>query len=178
MSRITPLALSILALMSAPSLASAHAACPRVDAAQRIFASAVHADGIVAFEKSTNPDQPLDLVLYRGSDSCSRTVIDSYSVEGGDPVIESVFPHTLEGQPGLFVIVSWEINSRGIGTWGKLYQIHAYTDDGHGSLAPARKLLKMNEMTGIEGTADHEESRFQGKNETEVKALIDRLSLN
>jgi len=175
---ITILLLSLLALSSTPALSSAHAACPRVDATQRVFASTVHPDEVVAFEKSAHPDQPLDLVLYRGTESCNRTVIDSYSVESGDPVIESAFPHTLEGQPGLFVIVSWQINNRGIGTWGKLYQIYAYTDDGHGGLVPDEKLLKMDEMTGIEGTADNEASHFQGKNEAEVKALIDRLGLN
>jgi len=156
---------------------AAGAACPRVDPAHKVFPASVYANAVVAFEKSSDPNNPLDLVLYKGTGSCNRSMIDHYSVEGSEPTVESVFPYMLKGQPNLFVIVSWEINSRGIGTYGKLYQVYAYGKDGKGGLASSKLISDSDEMTGIEGTSDGEPSHFVGKNAAEVKALIDRLGM-
>lgn len=170
-------ALLLVVLMATSGCASANTTCPQADASRKIFKTSVYAGAVVAFEKSPDPDNPLDLVLYKGTDSCTRNVVDKYSVEGSEPVIESVFSYVLKGQPSLFLIVSWNINSRGVGTYGKLYQIYAYEKDGNGGLASSQLISERDEMTGMEGTADNEPSHFDGKTATEAKALVNRLGL-
>ncbi len=156
---------------------SARTPCPQVDPSQKVYAASVYGDAVVAFENSSDPNNPIDLVLYRGVGSCSRTVVDKYSVEGSAPAVTAVFPYTVKGQPNLFIIVAWEINSRGVGTYGKLYQVYAYGKDGKGGLASSKLIADSDEMTGMEGTADGESSHFQGKNAIEVKRLLERLHL-
>ena len=174
MKRRMALAASFIVMLMV-SMCAVGASCPQVDPARNVFSASVYADAVVAFEKSSDPDNPLDLVLYSGSGSCTRSMVDRYSVEGSGPAIESVFPYVLKGQASLFVIVSWEINSRGVGTYGKLYQVYAYGKDGRGGLVPNKLVSESDEMTGFEGTADDEPSHFNGKNADEVKAMIDRL---
>ena len=153
----------------------ARMACPQVDASRNVYPAYAMADAIVAFEASSDPDNPVNLVLYRGAGDCSRTVIDTYPVEGSAPRIASVFPYTLKGKPSLFVIVTWKINSRGLGTYGTLYQVYAYEKDGAGGLASNRLIAATDQMTGIEGMADGESSHFGGKTAAEVKKRIDLL---
>jgi hypothetical protein len=149
------------------------AACPAPDAAKGVYASAVYSDGVVAFEPSHDPDNPIQVVLYRKSKSCAGSKVDSYSVEGAPPVVEAVFAYSLNHKPHLFVIVSWAINSRGEGTYGKLYQVYAYGGSDNGSLVPDAGIAARNDMTGIEGMSSGESSHFLGKTPAEVKKLID-----
>ncbi len=161
------------------STACAHAgtACPRADSSQTAYSVPGQADAVVVLEPASDPDNPLDLVLYDGADTCRRTVVDKYPVEGSAPAIEAVFPYTVKGQPHLFVIVAWELNHRGIGTLGKLYQVYAYGKNGKGALAPSKLIADRDEMTGVEGMTDGEPSRFPGKNAAEAKTLVNRLGL-
>jgi hypothetical protein len=142
------------------------------DAAQGIYASGVYADGVVAFEPSNDPDNPIQAMLYRKSKSCAGSKVDSYSVEGAPPVVEAVFSYPLDHKPHLFVIVSWAINNRGVGTYGKLYQVYAYGGSANGSLVADAGIAARNDMTGIEGMSSGEPSHFLGKTPAEVKRLV------
>lgn len=161
--------------LTAPTGVSALANCPRLDPALNVYP--VYANATVAFEASTDSDNPLDLVLYRGVGSCSSTVIDRYSVEGSTPLVTAVFPYTVKGRSNLFVIVSWKINSRGVGTYGTLYQVYAYEKDGPDGLEANQQIAGTDQLTGMEGVADGEPTHFDGKTAAEVEKLIDRLHL-
>jgi len=168
-----------LFLGAAPMAASASASaptCPKADAAHQVYASGVYADGVVAFEPSSNADYPIDVVLYRAvNGTCKKSRIDAYSFEGAPPKVEAVFPYALRGQPRLFVIVSWEVNHRGEGTYGTLYQVYAYGQDGKGGLVADKTIANSDAMTGIEGQSEGEPTHFHGKTPTEVRQLLKNL---
>lgn len=163
----------------APMAASASAstpACPKADAAHPVYAAGVYADGVVAFEPSSDPDYPVEVVLYRATNgTCSKSRVDSYSFEGAPPRVEAVFPYAVRGQPRLFVIVSWAVNHRGEGTYGTLYQVYAYGQDGKGGLVVDKTITDSDAMTGIEGQADGEPAHFFGKTPEEVRKLVDAM---
>lgn len=148
--------------------------CPSADVARQVYPAQLYPDGVVAIEHSNTPDQPLDLELYRQRNGCRRQVIDSYGVEGSAPTVQSVFHHLYEGQPYLFSIVSWHINSRGVGTVGTLYQVYGYKKTSHGSLQSDPAIAKMDSMTGIEGEADGRPAHFNGRTAAAVIQLLDR----
>jgi hypothetical protein len=164
----------------APVVASAPvaaAACPVADAAHQVYASGVYADGVVAFEPSSNADYPIDVVLYRKANgTCSKSKVDAYSFEGAPPKVEAVFPYELRGQPRLFVIVSWAVNHRGEGVFGTLYQVYAYGADGKGGLVSDKTIADSDAMTGMEGQADGEPTHFSGKTPDEVRKLVDAMT--
>jgi len=168
-----------LFLGAAPMAASASVsttACPKADAAHQVYASGVYADGVVAFEPSSDADYPVDVVLYRATNgACSKSRIDRYSFEGAPPKVEAAFPYPLRGQPRLFVIVSWAVNHRGEGTYGTLYQVYAYGQDGKGGLVPDKTIANSDAMTGVEGQADGEPTHFSGKTPAEVRKLVDAM---
>jgi len=150
--------------------------CSRAQPVQPIYASGVYADGVVAFEPSADADYPVDVVLYRATKgACSKSRIDRYSFEGAPPKVEAVFPYALRGQPRLFVIVSWAVNHRGEGTYGTLYQVYAYGQDGKGGLVPDKTIADSDAMTGVEGQADGEPAHFSGKTPAEVRRLVDTI---
>lgn len=155
--------------------AYARISCPKADPLQTSYSPAVYNDAVIRFEKSSDPNNPIDVVLYRGGSICTRTVVDRYSVAGSAPEVVAVFPYALRGMPNIFVIVAWRVNSRGLGTYGELYQVYAYEKDGQGGLKSNKLIAKSDEMTGLEGTADGEPSHFEGRDEGEVKKLVDQL---
>lgn len=104
-------------------------------------------------------------------------MLDRYSIEGSAPEVAAVFPYSVEGKLNLFVIVAWQVQNRGVGTYGTLYQVYAYGDDGAGGLTSNPIVASAAQMTGIEGVADGEPSHFDGKTADEVKKLIDRIHL-
>ena len=166
-----------LFLGAMPMVASASApACPEADATHQIYASGVYADGVVAFESSSDRDYPVDAVLYRATNgTCSKSRVDRYSFEGAPPKVEAVFPYAVRGQPRLFVIVSWAVDHRGAGTHGTLYQVYAYGQDGKGGLVVDKTIADSDAMTGIEGQADGEPTHFFGKTPEEVRRLVDAM---
>lgn len=167
-----PIAVFMVALLPA-MCAMARTPCPQPDAAKGIHASGVYADGVVTFEPSSDPDHPVDVMLYRQAKSCAGSRIDSYSFEGAPPVIEAVFAFPLSDEPHLFVIVSWAVNHRGLRTLGKLYQVHAYGKDESGGMVADAGVATRNDMTGIEGMVEDRPSHFHGKTPAEVKKLVD-----
>jgi hypothetical protein len=153
------------------------AACPVADAAHQVYASGVYADGVVAFEPSSDTDYPIDVELYRKANgTCSKSSVDAYSFEGAPPKVEAVFPYELRGQPRLFVIVSWAVNHRGEGIDGTLYQVYAYGADGKGGLVPDQAIADSDAMTGMEGQADGKPTHFSGKTPAEVLKLLDAMT--
>jgi hypothetical protein len=173
--RAWPLLILGAALVVVSTPVSAQA-CPEADASHQVYASGVYHDGVVAFEPSSNADYPIDVVLYRATNvTCQKSRIDAYSFEGAPPKVEAVFPYDLHGQPRLFVIVSWAVNHRGEGTYGTLYQVYAYGQDGKGGLVADKTIANSDAMTGIEGQSEGEPTHFHGKTPTEVRQLLKNL---
>jgi len=167
-----------LTLISTLNSAWAHdnVACPDIDPKKNIFESKVYKNGIIAFEKSADINNPIDLNLYlRNADNlCSKNKIDSYSVEGSEPTILSVFFYRIKNELNIVVLVSWELNNRGVGTYGTLYQIYGYA--GKNSTLQSNPIIeKSNSMSGIDGYSDGEPSSFSGKDALHAKRLIDKL---
>jgi len=94
----------------------------------------------------------VDLSLYRPAEKfCGKSVVAKYMAEGGDPSVDSLFFVKLKGEINVFTIVHWDINSRGIGTFGKLYQVYAYRTDSSGRLMENEEIVGNGAMTGITG---------------------------
>lgn len=164
-------------LLVSVGCAKAHVSCPNASLKSSVHPPGVFADGVVAFEASGNTDFPVNVVLYRDLGKCTASIVDRYEYEGAPPVVASVFPYTVHGAKNLFVIVSWSTSHPGAGISGALYQVYAYRDNGRGGLVSSEAIASLNEMTGIEGEANFEESHFDGKNPSEVKDLVDRLGM-
>ncbi|WP_392561734.1 hypothetical protein RHO12_11520 [Orbus sturtevantii] len=137
------------------------------------FSISLVCGGKILFERKD--DDSIDFILKYKDDSNFEKIyqIDNYEIEGGNPEIESVFFFPVLKNENIFVIVSWEINSRGVGTYGKLYQIYAYTKSNDNSkLIKNITLYDDKNLTGIDGTSDWEESDFKYKTAAEVKKYI------
>lgn len=163
---------TILASFFLVACNSVYSQCPKVDAGHGVYASEVYPDGVVAFRHSDDPDYPLNVFLYRRGKACEGIRFDKYSVEGSPPKINYVFSREYQGKQLLFVIVSWRINNRGAGVYGKLYQVYAYEKDEKGGLKVDKEIVSRNDMTGIEGTDQNKPSHFNGKTPSEVNKLL------
>lgn len=169
--------LACYALVSSGSLAYAHAselvACPAVSPTSGIYsASKIYRGSIISVEKNET-DQTISLSIYRPSSSgCEKTTFAKYSIEGGVPNLDSLFFLNLKGKPNIFTIVHWDVNSRGIGTYGKYYQIYAYVADEQGRLVENRSVVDNGEMTGMDGYQEGVESSFPYKTAGAVKSFF------
>lgn len=88
------------------------------------------------------------------------------------PNLDSLFFLNLKGKPNIFTIVHWDVNSRGIGTYGKYYQIYAYVADEQGRLVENRSVVDNGEMTGMDGYQEGVESSFPYKTAGAVKSFF------
>ncbi|MEM5447588.1 hypothetical protein [Paraburkholderia guartelaensis] len=156
-------------LLSSVSFAQASreevAACPVVAPSMGIFSGdTVYKNSIIAIEDDKERHQ-IDLSLYVPlGDKCKKTSFAKYSLEGGDPNVDSLFFIALNGEANVFAIVHWDVNSRGAGTFGKYYQIYAYAPDHHGGLMENETVVNSNEMTGMDGYQDGVQMSFAYKN--------------
>ncbi|MFM0323897.1 hypothetical protein [Caballeronia glebae] len=144
--------------------------CPAIDASKNVFdASILIKDSRVAIEEGEN-DAPVVLSLYQqGSSACERQAFARYSVEGSAPTVDSLFFMKLKGKINVFTIVSWNINSRGDGTYGKLYQVYAYEIVSDGVLSENKDVVENGSMTGIDGYYGGTQSTFSYKTAAGVK---------
>lgn len=51
----------------------------------------------------------------------------------------------------MFVLASWEITNRGIGTYGALYQVYAYKKDKNDKLIRNEIITLDDNLLGMEG---------------------------
>jgi hypothetical protein len=132
----------------------------------------IYKDSLVAIEKNGD-GHTINLSLYRPEgNGCKKTIFEKYSIEGGDPNVDSIFFVNLNGTPNIFAIVHWDVNSRGIGTYGKYYQIYAYFTDNHGGLMENEEVVNNDAMSGMNGYQEGEQTSFPYKNAGAVKAFF------
>ena len=144
--------------------------CPLVDAGKSVFdSSALLKDSTVAVEKREKEDS-VELVIYhQDSTLCQRRVLARYPHEGSAPTVESVFLFKQKGKFSLFTIVSWNINSRGDGTYGKLYQVYAYAKNSGGGMSENKRVSENSSMTGIDGYYQGRQITFPYKTASDLK---------
>ncbi|WP_035554401.1 hypothetical protein [Burkholderia sp. 9120] len=169
--------LACYVLLSSASLAYANAdepaICPAVSPSVGVFsAGKIQKDSVVSIEKN-DTDHTINLSIYRpNSNGCEKTIFAKYSIEGGAPNVDSLFFMNLNGKQNIFTIVHWDVNSRGIGTYGKYYQIYAYTTDEQGRLIENKSVVDNSAMTGMDGYQEGEQTLFPYKTASAVKSFF------
>jgi hypothetical protein len=147
--------------------------CPQPDPQVEIFdASRLSVGSRIAIEKGGAED-PVILAIYRQTQAgCSRSVFARYSIEGGEPFVESLFFDKIDGKTNVFAIISWQINHQGEGTYGKLYQVYAYNINSDGTLIENSLVSNDDHLTGIDGVEQGQESKFRYKTAADVKKYL------
>ena len=129
-------------------------------------------DSVVSIERN-DADKTISLSIYKPNPSgCQKLTFAQYSIEGGAPNVDSLFFLNLDGKPNIFTIVHWDVNSRGIGTYGKYYQVYAYTTDEQGRLVENKSVTDNSAMTGMDGYQEGEESLFPYKTASAVRSFF------
>jgi len=133
------------------------------------FNNPIIKDSKIYFSKSQDSNYPVYLVLEKRD--ATPLVVDQYPISGSNPHIVSAFFFPVKEEDNLFVILRWELNNRGLGTYGNLYEIHAYHYiDGKLSI---NKLITSNpDMNGMDGYIEGVQSIFKLKTASDVKAYI------
>lgn len=165
------------ALVSYASLANAGAAeaavCPAASSTTGVFtAGKIYQDSVISIEKS-DADQTISLSIYRSNSSgCEKSTFAKYSIEGGAPSVDSLFFMSIKGKVNIVTIVHWDVSSRGIGTFGRYYQIYAYAKDENGRLIENKSIADNSTMRGMDGYQEGEESTFSYKTAGAVKSFF------
>lgn len=60
----------------------------------------------------------------------------------------------------MLVLVSWEITSRGIGTYGTLYQVYGYEKSADNKLGVNKRVRFDKNLSGVEGYQQGEEQPY------------------
>ncbi|WP_157259222.1 hypothetical protein [Burkholderia ubonensis] len=144
--------------------------CPVVDVKNDVFdASALATNSRISIESGA-AEYPLVLDLYRPTKhGCVKAEFARYSIEGGAPTVESIFYMPLRDRINVFSIVAWDINNRGDGTYGRLYQVYAYHFDENGMLVENKRVSEDESMSGIDGYVEGRESEFRYKTASDVR---------
>ncbi|WP_369986652.1 hypothetical protein [Pseudomonas xanthosomatis] len=108
-----------------------------------------------------------------GTGGQMRSLVASYSNEGGPPTVETLFYHRIKGEPHVVVLVSWQVNHAGIGTAGTYYEIHAYQHDGNGTLEENQAVRLAPGSSGLDGRGGFEPSSFPYQNAALIKGYLD-----
>lgn len=124
----------------------------------------------IFFAASNDENYPVYFLLKKDR-AKSVEILDKYSVSGSVPAIETVLFYPIKKERNIIVLVSWEINSRGVGTYGKLYQVYAYKSKG-GVIVRNDKTLKDNNMFGIDGYQDGRKVSFSLKTAASIRRYI------
>jgi hypothetical protein len=98
--------------------------------------------------------------------------VAKYSREGGDPNVDSIFFMGINGRINVFTIVHWDVNSRGIGTFGKYYQVYAYAPDPGGGLVENKMVVDNSEMSGMSGYQEGRQVSFSYVNADAVRSFF------
>ncbi|WP_157658511.1 hypothetical protein [Burkholderia ubonensis] len=144
--------------------------CPVVDVKNNVFdASALAANSRISIESGT-AEYPLVLDIYQPTKrGCVKTEFARYSIEGSAPTVESIFYMPLRGRINVFSIVAWDINNRGDGAYGRLYQVYAYHFDENGIMVENKRVSEDESMSGIDGYVEGRGSKFLYKTASDVK---------
>lgn len=143
------------------------------------FKTNVVDNGELSFLDTGDAEFPISLILEtaEADKSKAKSLVDKYDVAGSDPKIESLFFYPVQGKKNVLVLVSWELTSRGIGTYGTLYQVYGYEKGSKNQLV-TNKLIRFDKhLSGIDGYQEGEEEHFVYKDAASIKSYI-RKNIN
>jgi hypothetical protein len=138
------------------------------------FRTTVVDDGELSVLETGDTDFPVSLVLdvKRVDGVRVRSLVDKYDVAGSEPKIESLFFYPIRGKKNVIVLVSWELTSRGVGTYGTLYQVYAYERGSTNKLVANKFIRCGDQLSGIDGYHEGEQVSFLYKNSASIKECI------
>jgi hypothetical protein len=152
-------------------------ACPVLSPNNGVFsADQIYRDSLVAIENGSE-DYPVIVSLFLPSDGyCKKYVVAKYSHEGADPVVDSLFFEKIDDQVNLLTIVHWNVNHRGIGTFGNLYQVYAYKKGGQtGAFVENSEVTNNSVMTGIDGYDNGRPITFKYKTAGDIRKFLKKI---
>lgn len=162
-----------LCLLLTSALAEDVYSCQIPSSEKQIYAIDPPGKEIIFSIENGDVENPLNLVSFHlDGESCKKNVIARYQYEGGVPSVDSIFLENVDGKLNLFVIVHWEVNHRGIGTYGSLYQVYAYKRSEAGLFVENKKIVNSSSMTGIDGYEGGRAVAFLYKTAGEVKRWL------
>ncbi|MEG7363464.1 hypothetical protein [Pseudomonas citronellolis] len=136
------------------------------------FSTKIYKNSKIYFSNSQEKNYPIYFLLDRKlAQESEIKIIDKYEVSGSSPKIETVFFYPIKKEENIIVLVSWEINNRGLGTYGTLYQLYLYKDQG-GHLVRNEELMKNKEISGMDGYQEGNEISFKLKTASDIKKYI------
>lgn len=138
------------------------------------YATSLYEGGKLFSINNDDENFPVSLMLeyFTDAEGKVKTQIDRYSIEGGDPKVESVLFFPMQGEENVWITVSWEINSRGEGTYGTFYQVYAYQKNQENKLVANDTILLRDDLRGMDGYQGGHPIMFKYKSESEIKKLI------
>lgn len=165
--------LAVFFLLSGNVLASEVVNCPTSESGAKIVKIPSMLQTSVAIEAANDKSSPVTLTTYRsiGNGKCDKHIFAKYSVEGGNPNVDSLFFYEIDNKLNILTIVHWDINIRGIGAYGKLYQVYAYEIGKNNQFQENGSITDNNAMTGIDRYDYGRQSNFSLKTAKDVKKL-------
>jgi hypothetical protein len=138
------------------------------------FETNIFPGGKIWVEKINESHKSLALVLEStNSDGViERRRVDAYDDSGTGPTVESIFFYPVKGKKSIVVLVSWGVNSHGIATYGKLYQVYAYEREGQDKIVPNAAIILDRGLSGMDGYQDGSVVVFKYKDATSIKRYI------
>lgn len=135
-------------------------------------------DGELSFLETGDAEFPISLVLdvMKVDGARIRTLVDKYDVAGSDPKVESLFFYPVHGRKNALVLVSWELSSRGIGTYGTLYQVYAYEKNSTNQLVINKLIMFDKNLSGIDGYQEGKEQSFVYKDAASIKGYLKKYN--
>lgn len=130
--------------------------------------------GELSFIKTGDIEFPISLVMdvIKNDGIRDRVLVDKYDVAGTGPKVESLFFYPVNGVENVLVLISWELSSRGIGTYGTLYQVYAYEKSATNVLLVNKPISFDKNLSGIDGYQEGEEQSFVYKDAASIKKYL------
>lgn len=158
-----------LALLTGECGATGQISCANINFESKTWDASRIISGSSILLEENDEKYPSILYFYQPSGlACKKEIFARYEIEGGAPVVEHIFFMNLNGAPNVFSIVSWRINSRGLGTFGLWYQVYAYKLNKAGHLIENTRVSHSSEMNGMYGHWDGVESNFNYRTPSNV----------
>jgi hypothetical protein len=163
----------VLLCLNIESAWSESAAVP-AEIVQGPFETDIFLGGKVWVEKTNELHKPLALVLESTNSGgiVEHRRVDTYDDSGTGPTVESIFFYPVKGKKNIVVLVSWGVNSRGIGTYGKLYQVYAYGRGSKDEIVPNNTVILDRGLSGMDGYQDGSVVVFKYKDASSIKRYI------
>ncbi|MGY2354343.1 hypothetical protein ACW9H6_23730 [Pseudomonas sp. SDO528_S397] len=138
------------------------------------FKTSVVEGAELSFLKTGDVEFPVSLILEKMGKNGKkvRELVGKYEVAGSDPKIESLFFYPIKGKNNVLVLVSWTLTSRGIGTYGTLYQVYGYEKNERNSLVVNNLVTYDDNLSGIDGFQEGEAQSFSYVDAVKIKAYL------